>query len=416
MNDKDLDKLIRDIKNSTLKTPTGLDWDNMNFDLPDSNKRRGLFKTYLFGLLVFLFSFSLSLVLLSSITYQLSPDHKIELTVSSDSSKTTRPSSLSSIRKRTVKKTSSKKAVTNPNIVKKSVKMDKPSLQDSHSPKLSFNSNIDAQDQAKILVTSRGPEKRLYFINSLVPIQVKMVKSDFKFPISPLEVKSEQLYQSKSKAATGVKITKDKSVYFSTGLNATKNLFVSNSNQLNQANRSTSFAAIGETIEAGVIIPKKQFELNIGLSANRLHSTFQYERYLGYTDDYALRKRIHCTEIFYHNNYTTTLDLQLGVNFNLISQNRNTLVLNTSLSPGIILASSGRALGYQDSVLRLENISSTNKLTANTILGLEYRYSFGKLSVTFKEGAQFYFIPTTNETGSLPLVGRSTIGLIWKLD
>jgi len=149
----------------------------------------------------------------------------------------------------------------------------------------------------------------------------------------------------------------------------------------------------GNSFKTGIKINlNKNWKTNVLLSFNQFHSTFEHTRDLETVFDTDNFLKIKRKEITYHNNYTNTLGLEVGVERNLYTIDRFHLLAGVALTPTYALSATGKTtnntlvekLVYDSKFGKISMGGSINigaVYSVNKSISLEAAYQFNKLFI-----------------------------------
>lgn len=149
-------------------------------------------------------------------------------------------------------------------------------------------------------------------------------------------------------------------------------LNIANSNPLKDKVES----AFGNTFKIGIRLNLNQnWKTNVQLKLDRYHSTFEYARDLEPIYDLDSFSKYHRQEITFHNNYTNTIGLQLGVERRFKLNNSFDLYAGIGISPTYVLSASGKTLVDGQTIEDLVDDNQSDKFTINAGVNLGMIYN-----------------------------------------
>lgn len=411
---KEFDNYIKGLFDKDPKVPSELNWEEMNFDLPDTTNpveqtNKSGIKKYI-GLLLLLL-IAVSLIYFGTKKEEITEELRqapVQLTEQLSEDRT--PNTVSETTKQKTQNASASHSTpkqTNPSIARYERDKTRPNPTTHTKKEKALNTSISIalaqspvttiktkSSDADEFINSKEDLSRNFSVNNNTPIIVetpsstKEITSSFS-PIikdnstqeivlqtienlSAIETSNLSLSSNKNEielkqipALSEVKEVKSgnrfkvEEVFVAYGLN-NFGLKTDTSNILNEKVNNT----IGNSFRMGVRLHlSDNWTANLGAKYDRYHSTFEHTRELEVEYDLPRLVRIYIYEETFHNNYTNTLGIQLGL------ERRWKIAKQLQLYAGI-------------GITPTYTLSSIGKTTAGTLVDeLTYDNQVGKLSM-----------------------------------
>lgn len=399
MENSEFDKFIKSNTHQELDVPVGLDWENMNIPLPPPEKKNRKFIFMLwFGLLFFAAG--------STIYFYAKNANQNEAIALDKSEKTSSILETETIEKIVVQDFSNKLTpaisgdnvqITNTAKIPFSQKKDNQKglnqltnstintliIKDSVKVEIPFSNILNQAKLTEVPVSAISKNEidqlniaSIQSINALLQLSFEKKR---KLNIPTYFVASE-----KTADPTTKKKKNGLSVTFSVGLNK----FNPNYQDGSQAAllESAEESAIGSAYHLGLEYQlKKGFFTSVGVSYQRLHSTFTFSEELETEIDYSALQKIYRTKRVFYNNYFDFIELNIGGgrSFSFGKNWGSQLALN--INPSFNIKSTGRTLGDDESIIDIEIFATKSKVfvSAGAEVRLFYKIKNNRVFTSF---------------------------------
>ena len=378
MKSSDFDKYIKDNSTSNLSAPDELKWENMDIQLPKKKKRR--FYPIVLALFIGVAGGLTGLYFNSSeITSKTNPIvEQIEnSSVDYSSTENIDQSEITFVENKDKSNTAPKKDKTT--IGKSIEKSTIMSLVENNSNSISTQLALNQTP----IKTAATIEKETSKNQLLVSPELEAIKSEIEFEQSKILLPQLPDLQV-SKIQEKNKKTKGSLMIFA-GVNFTQNQFHSNNPTYSQSLEQATLDAWGQSLSLKKYFPiRNSFFFVGGASYHRLHSTFDYSKYLGFTDASSSTpgqvERIHRTRIVHQNNYQEFAELNLGLGKQIPISRHFTVDLSVGMNPSYKISERGMTIDELENLVSLHDLNRrTFNLSANA--NLNFNYNFNRFSL-----------------------------------
>ncbi len=200
------------------------------------------------------------------------------------------------------------------------------------------------------------------------------------------------------------------------GWNATQPQLASNSED---TYFKTLASATGESYDNSVSILwnrklNKSLRLQLGSTWLRLNQTFDYEKDLGFTDDFNTLTRTYFKRVVHHNNQIDILELNIGLAYSQRLSTKSSLRVFGHLNSGMEIMNRGKTIDVDKEIVSYDR-ASNNKFVFSFSLGVDYKYELKHFNiiagVSARKLIQNTRVVNPDQISNRPLVGVLQIGI-----
>ena len=390
MDHSKFDQFIRSNSHEELSTPPGLDWEEMNIPIPPPEKKKRRF----FFLWLLLAGTGFALFGLWALSGdKISSDITTQTNKALNDSKTISSNTLTSeIPSEVIPANHS--VSSSATIAQKIIVPAKPEITEQKTENNTVSSSLESRQKKHIVLTDAAPsDKRSSNILEPSPripaITIPLLAAPGYYLENLSGNDNSNVEESDSITFLSEEdLTKNAnfwSLSVSYGLNSSQNVY-SNTVQ-KEALENADDLALGSTYHLQL---EQHFRKHVfwytGLSFQRLHSTFYYEKFLGFEDNFADLIRTSRTRKVYHNNYLHLLELNLGLGKSFFPKNKIGLDLSIQLNPTLSFNPRGRTLDEELNIINIEDQNSGVQWMFSAGTRLDLRYNFKTSSISLGLG------------------------------
>jgi hypothetical protein len=203
---------------------------------------------------------------------------------------------------------------------------------------------------------------------------------------------------------------------FTFGWNVTQPQLASNSED---TYFNTLTSATGESYDNSVSILwnrklNKSLRLQLGSTWLRLSQTFEYEKDLGFTDDFNTLTRTYSKRVVHHSNQIDILELNIGLAYSQRISTQSSLRVFGHLNSGMEIMNRGKTIDGDKEIVSYDR-ASNNKLVFSLSLGVDYKLELKHFNiiagVSARKLLQNTRVVNPDQISNMPLVGVLQVGI-----
>ena len=203
---------------------------------------------------------------------------------------------------------------------------------------------------------------------------------------------------------------------FTFGWNVTQPQLASNSED---TYFKTLASATGESYDNSVSILwnrklTKSLRLKLGSTWLRLNQTFDYEKDLGFTDDFSTLTRTYSKRVVHHNNQIDILELNIGLAYSQRISTQSSLRVFGHFNSGMEIMNRGKTIDGDNEIVSYDR-ASNNKLAFSLSLGVDYKLELKHFNiiagVSARKLLQNTRVVNPDQISNRPLVGVLQVGI-----
>ena len=203
---------------------------------------------------------------------------------------------------------------------------------------------------------------------------------------------------------------------FTFGWNVTQPQLASNSED---TYFKTLASATGESYDNSVSILwnrklTKSLRLQLGSTWLRLNQTFDYEKDLGFTEDFSTLTRTYSKRVVHHNNQIDILELNIGLAYSQRISTQSSLRVFSHLNSGMEIMNRGKTIDGDKEIVSYDR-ASNNKLAFSLTLGVDYKLELKHFNiiagVSARKLLQNTRVVNPDQISNRPLVGVLQVGI-----
>jgi len=181
----------------------------------------------------------------------------------------------------------------------------------------------------------------------------------------------------------------------------------------------TLASATGESYDNSVSILwtcklTKSLRLQFGSTWLRLSQTFDYEKDLGFTDDFSTLTRTYSKRVVHHNNQIDILELNIGLAYSQRISTQSSLRVFGHFNSGMEIMNRGKTIDGDNEIVSYDR-ASNNKLAFSLSLGVDYKLELKHFNiiagVSARKLLQNTRVVNPDQISNRPLVGVLQVGI-----